>query len=82
MHQVRAAKDGNGVGDVIISAVRECILGLPDAEKDKIFTKELQEALIAADIDLENLIDSGLDFYEALDISNFDVFAIIEEICN
>lgn len=82
MHQVRAAKDGNGVGDVIISAVRECILGLPDAEKDKIFTKELQEALIAADTDLENLIDSGLDFYEALDISNFDVFAVIEEICN
>ena len=84
MHQVMASANNteNFVGDVIISAVRDCILAMPLSKKDEIFTQDIQKALLEADSDLQNLCDSGFDFYEALDMSEFDIFSLIKQICN
>ena len=72
----------------IIESVRNYVLTLDETQRNAIFTKEIQD-LIMADTELtgdyKELSDlcqkDGFDFYTALDLVEFDLFAIIKEIC-
>lgn len=76
------------LSDTIIEGVRNYVLTLPENQIDAIFTKEIQDLILSDESltdDYKELRDlctkDGFDFYTALGLVDFDLFAIIKKIC-
>lgn len=79
MAQVRGMK----VDSKIKEKITKSILTLNLEQKDSIFTEKIKKDLLAKDLTLAALYDVyGNDFYAALEDSLFDIFGLIEQMCN
>lgn len=79
MAQVR----GINVDSKVKERITKSILKLNLEQKDSIFTEKIKKDLLAKDPTLAALYDVyGNDFYGALEDSLFDIFGLIEQMCN
>jgi hypothetical protein len=79
MAQVR----GMNVNSKVKERITKSILKLNLEQKDSIFTEKIKKDLLAKDPTLAALYDVyGNDFYAALEDSLFDIFGLIEQMCN